>query len=84
MFDIAGSLRLLHSPHVRERYKAMLRSIMVGAFGMDYSWVMSREKSCLAGFAAVLTRTVICRECPHSPLVQIRERSEFHTLTQKG
>ena len=30
MLDIAGSLQLLHAPHVRERDKALLRSIMVG------------------------------------------------------
>ena len=30
LLDIAGSLQLLHAPHVRERDKALLRSIMVG------------------------------------------------------
>ena len=29
MLDIAGSLQLQHVPHVRERYKALLRAIMV-------------------------------------------------------
>ena len=33
MLDKAGSLQLLHAPHVRERDKAMLRSIMVGCVG---------------------------------------------------
>ena len=30
MLDIADSLQLLHAPHVREKDKALLRSIMVG------------------------------------------------------
>ena len=30
MLDIHGSLQLLNSSHVRERDKALLRSIMVG------------------------------------------------------
>ena len=30
MLDIAGSLQLLHSPHVSERDKALLRAVMVG------------------------------------------------------
>ena len=30
MLDIFGSLRLLNSAHVRERDKALLRSVMVG------------------------------------------------------
>ena len=37
LLDIAGTLKLLHSSHVRERDKALLRSVMVGenAFSLE-------------------------------------------------
>ena len=54
MLDIAGSLQLLHAPHVRERDKALLRSIMVGVFGMDFFSVMPGEKSFNAASAVKL------------------------------
>ena len=40
MLDIAGSLQLLHAPHVRERDKALLRAIMVGGC---LEWISSRS-----------------------------------------
>ena len=54
MLDIAGSLQLLHAPHVRERDKALLRSILVGVFGMDFFSVMPGEKSFHAASAVRL------------------------------
>ena len=36
VLDIHGSLQLLNSSHVRERDKALLRSIMVGVSGMVF------------------------------------------------
>ena len=51
MLDIVGSLQLLHSPHVMERDKALLRAVMVGGFGMDFFSVMPGEKSFRAASA---------------------------------
>ena len=44
MFDIDGILQLLNSDHVRERDKALLRSILVGEEGGEegrLEWVSS-------------------------------------------
>ena len=43
MLDIAGSLQLLHAPEAS----------WLGVFGMDFSWVMPKEKSFHAASAAV-------------------------------
>ena len=40
MLDIAGSIQLLHAPHVRERDMALLRSIMVGGC---LEWISPRS-----------------------------------------
>ena len=37
--DVHGSLQLLNSSHVRERDKVVLRSVMVGVFGVGFSLV---------------------------------------------
>ena len=87
MLDIAGSLQLLHAPHVRERDKALLRSIMVGGVRVWNGFLLGHARGDI----------VPCRfcggfdgdghlfwECSHPPLVQIRENPEFHDLIQRN
>ena len=81
LLDVYGSLQLLNSSHVRERDKALLRSIMVGGVGNGF----------LLG--KVRGQVVPCKvcgapdgdghlfwECTFPPLVEIRENPEFHDL----
>ena len=51
LLDICGSLQLLHSSHVRDRDKGLLRSILVG--GVWNGFLLSR----------VLGQSVPCRFC---------------------
>ena len=79
MFDIDGTLQLLNSDHVRERDKALLRSILVGGVwnGFLLGKVRSQEVPCR-----------FCGSCDHDghlfwdctfpPPVEIREHLEFH------
>ena len=81
LLDIHGSLQLLNSSHVRERDKALLRSIMVG--GVWNGLLLGRVRS-----QAVPCRFCGARDndghlfwdCPFPPLVEIRENPEFHDL----
>ena len=81
LLDVYGSLQLLTSSHVRERDKALLRSIMVG--GVWNGFLLGR----------VCSQIVPCRfcgapdgdghlfwECTFPPLVEIRENPESHDL----
>ena len=81
LLDVHGSLQLLHSSHVRERDKALLRSVMVG--GVWNGFLLGRVRG----------QPVPCRfcgapdsdghlfwECTFPPLVEIRENPEFHDL----
>ena len=81
LLDIHGSVQLLNSSHVRERDKALLRTIMVG--GVWNGFLLSRVRG----------QAVPCRfcgapdgdghlfwDCPFPPLVEIRESPEFHDL----
>ena len=78
-----GSSQLLNSSHVRERDKALLRSVMVG--GVWNGFLLGRVRG----------QPVPCRfcgapdgdghlfwECTFPPLVEIRENPEFHNLTR--
>ena len=79
LLDIHGSLQLLNSSHVRERYKALLRGVMVG--GVWNGFLLHKVKG----------QRVPCRfcgapdgdghlfwECSFLPLVEIRDNLEFH------
>ena len=82
LLDVHGSLQLLNSSHVRERDKALLRCIMVGAFWNNI--LLSRVRG----------QVVPCcgspdgdghffGECTFPPLVEIRENPEFHDLMRE-
>ena len=81
LLDIHGSLQLLNFSHVRERDKALLRTIMVG--GVWNGFLLGRVRG----------QAVPCRfcgapdsdghlfwDCPFPPLVEIRENPEFHDI----
>ena len=83
MFDIDGTLQLLNSDHVRERDKALLRSILVGRREGGEGW-----NGFLLG--KVRCQAVPCRfcggcdsdghlfwDCTFPPLVEIREHPEL-------
>ena len=81
LLDLPGSQQLLNSSHVRERDKALLRSIVVG--GVWNGFLLGKVRG----------EAVPCRfcgggdgdghlfwECPYPPLVEIRENPEFQDL----
>ena len=76
-----GSLRLLNSSHVRERDKALLRSILVGGVWNGFLSGKVRGNLCLV---------VFCGEADEDghllgiarTLVQLRENFEFAELIQ--
>ena len=81
LLDVHGSLQFLNSSHVREREKALHRSVMVG--GVCNCFLLGRVRG----------QPVPCRfcgapdsdghlfgECTFPPLVEIRENPEFHDL----
>ena len=81
--DIDGTLQLLNSDHVRERDKALLRSILVGGVwnGFLLGQVRGQDVPC---------RFCGCRDhdghlfwdCTFPPLVEIRVHPEFHDLME--
>ena len=84
MLDIAGSLQLLHAPHVRERDKALLRAIMVGGVWNGFLLCHARGEIVSCRFWGGFDGDGhLFWECPHPPLVQIRENPEFHDLIQR-
>ena len=81
--DVSGTLQLLDSDHVREKDKALLRSILVG--GVWNGFLLGKIQG----------QDVPCRfcggrghdghlfwECTFPPLVEIREHPEFHDLME--
>ena len=84
LLDIAGSLQLLHAPHVRERDKALLRSIMVGGVWNGFLLGHARGEIVPCRFCGGADGDGhLFWECPHLPLVQIRENPEFHHLIRR-
>ena len=83
MLDVHGSLQLLDSSHVRERDKALLRSIMV-EFGMVCFLDGFVARMFHVGFVGDQMVMVICfGECTFPPLDEIRESCEFHDLMRE-
>ena len=83
LLDVFGSLQLLNSSHVRERDKALLRSVMVG--GVWNGFLLGRVRG----------QPVPCRfcgapdgdghlfgECTFPPLVEIRENPELMRMAE--
>ena len=83
LFDFSGTSQHLNSSHVRERDKALLRSVLVGCVWNGF--LLSKVKG----------QRVSCRfcggddndghlfwDCTFPPLVEIRENPEFHDLME--
>ena len=83
MFDIDGTLQLLNSDHVRERDKALLRSILVGGVwnGFLLGKVRSQEVPCRF-CGSCDSDGHLFWDCTFPPLVEIREHPEFHDLME--
>ena len=72
LLDMAGSLQLLHAPHVRERDKALLRGIMVGGVWNGFLLGHARGEIVPCRFCGEADGDGhLFWECPHPPLVQI-------------
>ena len=81
LLDVHGSLQLLNSSHVRERDKALLRSVMVG--GVWNGFLLGRVRSQVhpCRFCGAPDHDGhLFWECTFPPLVEIRENPEFHDL----
>ena len=81
LLDVFGSLQLLNSTHVRERDKALLRSVMVGGVWTVFCVVGSGVSLFHVGFVLLWKVMVtFLGECTFPPLVEIRVNPEFHDL----
>ena len=81
MIDVHGSLQLLNSSHVRERDKALLRSIMVGGVWNGFLLPKVRGQVVPCQFCGAPDGDGhLFWECTPPPLVSIRENPEFHDL----
>ena len=81
MLDVHGSLQLLNSSHVRERDKALLRSIMVGGVWNGFLLRKVRGQDVPCQFCGAPDGDGhLFWECTFPPLVEIRENPEFHDL----
>ena len=68
MLDIAGSLQLLHASHVRERDKALPRSIMVGGVWNGFLLGHARGEIVPCRFCCGFDGDGrLFGECPHLP-----------------
>ena len=85
LLDIHGSLQLLNSSHVRERDKALLRSVMVGGVWNGLLLGRVRGQADPYRFCGALDNDGhLFWDCPLPPLVEIRESPEFHDLMRLG
>ena len=83
LFDIDGTLQLLNSDHVRERDKALLRSILVGSVWNGFLLGKVRGQDVPCRFCAGCDSDGhLCWDCTFPPLVEIREHPEFHDLIE--
>ena len=85
LLDIAGTLQLLDSSHVRERDKALLRSVLVGWVWNGFLVERVRGQPVpyrLCGGLMVMVVIFFGWESTYPPLVEIRENPEFHHLVR--
>ena len=84
LLDFHGSLQLLHSSHVRERDKDLLRSIMVGGVWNGFLLEkVGRHPAPCRFCGAPDGDGHLFWECTFPPLVEIRESPEFHDLMRE-
>ena len=84
LLDIHGSLQLLNSSHVRDRDKALLRTIMVGGVWNGFLHGQVRSQAVPCRFCGALDNYGhLFWECTFPPLVQISENPEFHDLMRE-
>ena len=85
LFDIDGTLQLFNSDHVRERDKALLRSILVGGFWNGFLLGKVRSQDVPCRFCGGCDSDGhLFWDCTFPPLVEIREHPEFHDLMEMG
>ena len=80
--DIDGTLQLFNSDHVRERDKALLRSVFVG--GVWNGFMLGKVKGLRVPcrfFGGAVSDGHLFGECPF-PLIEIRGNPEFHDLME--
>ena len=83
LLDVHGSLQLLTSSHVRERDKALLRSIMVGRAWIGFLLSRVRHQVIPCRFCGAPDNDGhLFWDCPFPPLVEIHENPEFHDRTR--
>ena len=83
LLDVHGSLQLLNSSHVRERDKALLRSVMVGSVWNGFQLGRVRDQPVPCRFCGAPDGDGhLYWECSFPPLVEIRENPEFHHLVE--
>ena len=81
LLDIPGSHQLLNSSHVRERDKALLRSIMVGGVWNGFLLGKVRGEAVPCRFCGGADGDGhLFWDCSYPPLVEIRVNPEFHDL----
>ena len=81
LLDIHGSLQHLNSSHVRERDKALLRTILVGGVWNGFLLGYGRGQAVPCRFCGAPDHDGhLFWECSFPPLVAIRENPEFHDL----
>ena len=84
LLDFHGSLQLLHSSHVRESDKDLLRSIMVGGVWNGFLLEkVGRHPAPCRFCGAPDGDGHLFWECTFLPLVEIRESPEFHDLMRE-
>ena len=84
LLDIHGTLQLLNSSHVRERDKALLRTILVGGVWNGFLLVYVRGQLVPCRFCGAPDHDGhLFWECSFPPLVAIRENPEFDDLMRE-
>ena len=81
LLDVHGSLQLLNSSHVRERDKALLRSILVGGVWNGFPLGRFRGQVMPCRFCGAPDGDGhLFWECTFPPLVEMSENPDFHDL----